>query len=407
LTERVDIGPLALLLMLLLLVTAHTARIAVAEGPKLEVTVPNSPDPYDIRVVIEGPGGTWTFEGRTTISLSGVTSGTYAVRIYYRGYLVATRVVAVNRENVAVEIGIPFVDVVLRAVDLSGRELSGRLYAVAEPRDAYSELTVTGSSIVIRRALEPIAYSLYVEWESPLYVRRASLNLTEPAWSLRSRGVVKLPVGDLTVTVIDKQGRGIGGAQVRIANQLLTTAEDGKAVLMRAPLEYKGEPVRYDLEVTYMGYVLYRGSLTASSTSYTFTVTADLRTLTVLVLGESGQGLQGARVSLLREGNEVGTAFTDAGGRAVLENVIPVEHFLRVEYKGLTQTIRLTPQALSGEPIRVVLPVYIEIGGAPLSSLQFHLLIAGLASAAAAIAVLSVVLVRRRARKLRVVGPIY
>lgn len=402
---RVSAGALALLLALL--AAADLTTTALAQEPYLAVKVLRSSNPYDVRVVIEGPGGTWTFDGRTEVSLSGVTSGTYTVRVYYRGYLVATRAVAVNRENVAVEIPIPFVDVVLRAVDLRDRELSGRLYVVAEPRDAYDELTVTGSSIVIRRALEPVTYSLYVEWESPIYVRRASLNLTEPAWSLMRRGVVKLPVGDLTVTVIDRQGRGVGGAQVRIANQMLTTAEDGRVVVQRVPLEHRGEPVGYELEVSYMGYVVYRGSLLASPTSYSFTVTADLRSLTVLVLGEAGQGLQGARVSLLREGNEVGTAFTDAGGRAAFEGVIPVEHFLRVEYKGLAQVLRVAPQAMSGQPLRVTLPVYVELGGVPLSSVQLYLLVAGVAAALAIAALSAVLLVRRRARRVRVVGPIY
>jgi hypothetical protein len=380
---------------------------ALAEEGSLVVEVLRSPDPYEVKIVIEGPGGTWTFEGRSSVSLTGVTSGTYTVKVYYRGYLVATRAAVVNRDNIALSIPIPFVDVVLRVVDLKGRELSGRLYAKVEPRDGYSDLTVSGSSIVIRRALEPVAYSVYVEWESPLYAKRASANLTEPAWSLVRRGTVQLPVTDLTISVIDKEGKGVGGAEVRIANQVLTTGDDGRIVVQRVPVEYRGEPVSYDLEVRYMGYLVYRGSVLTSTTNYAFTFTADLRKLTVLVLGEAGQGIPNAKVSLLREGNEVGTAFTDTGGRASFEGVIPVEHFLRVEYKSLSQTLRLLPSQMTGRPITVQLPVYVELGGVPLSTVQLYVLVGGAVIAVIAVAVSVFLFVRRRARKVRVVGPIY
>ncbi|MDT7859917.1 MAG: carboxypeptidase-like regulatory domain-containing protein [Candidatus Calditenuis sp.] len=391
----------------LLMLATQVPMTTLAEEGSLVVEVLRSPDPYEVKIVIEGPGGTWTFEGRSSVSLTGVTSGTYTVKVYYRGYLVATRAVVVNRDNIALSIPIPFVDVVLRAVDLKGRELSGRLYAKVEPRDGYSDLTVSGSSIVIRRALEPVAYSVYVEWESPLYAKRASANLTEPAWSLVRRGTVQLPVTDLAISVIDKEGKGVGGAEVRIANQVLTTGDDGRIVVQRVPVEYRGEPVSYDLEVRYMGYLVYRGSVLTSTTNYAFTFTADLRKLTVLVLGEAGQGIPNAKVSLLREGNEVGTAFTDSGGRASFEGVIPVEHFLRVEYKSLSQTLRLLPSQMTGRPITVQLPVYVELGGVPLSTVQLYVLVGGAVIAVIAVAVSAFLLVRRRARKVRVVGPIY
>jgi hypothetical protein len=391
----------------LLMLTTQIPMTALAEEGSLVVEVLRSPDPYEVKIVIEGPGGTWTFEGRSSVSLTSVTSGTYTVKVYYRGYLVATRAAVVNRDNVALSIPIPFIDVVLRAVDLKGRELSGRLYAKVDPRDGYSELTVSGSSIVIRRALEPVAYSVYVEWESPLYAKKASANLTEPAWSLMRRGTVQLPVTDLTISLIDKEGKGVGGAEVRIANQVLTTGDDGRIVVQRVPVEYRGEPVSYDLEVRYMGYLVYRGPVLTSTTNYAFTFTADLRRLTVLVLGEAGQGITNAKVSLLREGNEVGTAFTDTGGRASFEGVIPVEHFLRVEYKSLSQTLRLLPSQMTGKPITVQLPVYVELGGVPLSTVQLYVLVGGVVIAVIAVAVSAFLLVRRRARKVRVVGPIY
>ncbi len=393
--------------VLLLLSTAHSPKPALAEDGSLAVEVLRSPDPFEVRIVIEGPGGTWTFEGRSSVTLSGVTSGTYTVRVYYRGYLVATRVAVVNGENVALSIPIPFVDLVLRAVDLKGRDLSGRLYAKAEPREAYGDLTVSGSSIVIRGALEPLAYSIYVEWESPLYAKKASANLTEPAWSLMRRGTVQLPVTDLTISVIDREGKGVGGAEVRIANQLLTTGEDGRLVVQRVPVGYRGEPVSYDVEIRYMGYIVHRGPILTSTANYVFTFTADLRRLTVLVRGEAGQGIPNARVSLLREGNEVGTAFTDAGGRASFEGVIPVEHFLRVEYKSLSQTLRVLPSQMTGRPVTVQLPVYVELGGVPLSSLQLYLLLGGVVATVIAVAASALLLVRRKARKVKVVGPIY
>jgi hypothetical protein len=391
----------------LLVSTVQVPRTALAEEGSLVVEVLRSPDPYEVKIVIEGPGGTWTFEGRSSVSLTGVTSGTYTVKVYYRGYLVATRAAVVNRDNVALSIPIPFVDLVLRAVDLKGRELSGRLYAKVEPRDGYSDLTVSGSSIVIRRALEPVAYSVYVEWESPLYAKKASANLTEPAWSLMRRGTVQLPVTDLTISVIDKEGKGVGGAEVRIANQVLTTGEEGRLVVQRVPVEYRGEPVSYDVEVRYMGYLVYRGPVLTSTTNYAFTFTADLRRLTVMVLGEAGQGIPNAKVSLLREGNEVGTAFTDAGGRASFEGVIPVEYFLRVEYKTLSQTLRVLPSQMTERPITVQLPVYIELGGVPLSAIQLYVLVGGTVAAVVAVAASALLLVRRKARKVRAVGPVY
>jgi hypothetical protein len=87
--------------------------------------------------------------------------------------------------------------------------------------------------------------------------------------------------------------------------------------------------------------------------------------------------------------------------------VIPVEHFLRVEYKSLSQTLRVLPSQMTGRPVTVQLPVYVELGGVPLSSLQLYLLLGGVVVTVIAVAASALLLVRRKARKVKVVGPIY
>jgi hypothetical protein len=62
---------------------------------------------------------------------------------------------------------------------------------------------------------------------------------------------------------------------------------------------------------------------------------------------------------------------------------------------------------MTGRPITVQLPVYVELGGVPLSTVQLYVLVGGAVIAVVAVAVSAFLLVRRRARKVRVVGPIY
>ncbi|MCS6788384.1 MAG: hypothetical protein NZ733_03730, partial [Aigarchaeota archaeon] len=379
-----------------------------SSSPSLVVSVLNAEHVVnELRVVIEGPMGTLTYEGRASVTLSGVVRGVYRVSVYWRSHLIASRAVAVNVENVVETIELPFFDFALRVVDLSGAELPGPFAVRVEPPDALGEVRVVGSSIVLRNALRTLHYTISVEWESRVYNRKAFGVGAGSGDDLSRRGAVVLPVGDVRVSVIDRRGKGLGGAVLRAMGVSSATDEGGAVVLRRVPLEGPEGPNSLPVTVTYEGYEVASEVLLLSREVRSFTVTASVYELTVSVLGANGQPLQGAKASLVREGHEVGTAFADQGGVARLSRVIPVKHFLRVEYKGLSEVRELSPEAVRRGSVELRLPVYLEIGGIPLTFEQLVGLAAGSVGSVVAVVLGIALFVRSRTRKLRVAGPIY
>ncbi|MEN3047928.1 MAG: hypothetical protein ABDH63_04005 [Candidatus Caldarchaeales archaeon] len=376
-------------------------------SPSLVVLVLNAEHVvHELRVVIEGPMGTLAYEGRTSVTLSGVIRGVYRISVYWRSHLIASRAVAVNVENVVETIELPFFDFALRVVDLNGAELPGPFAVKVEPPDALGEVRVVGGSILFRNALRTLHYSVSVEWESRVYNRKALGVGAGSGEDLSRRGVVVLPVGDVRVTVIDRGGKGIGGAVVRAMGVSSATDDGGAVVLRRVPLEGPEGPNSLPVTVTYEGYEVASEVLLLRREVRSFTVTASVYELTVSVLGANGQPLPGAKASLVREGSEVGTAFADLGGVARLSRVIPVKHFLRVDYKGLSAVKELSPEAVRRGSAEVRLPVYVEIGGVPFTFEQLVGLIVGTAGAVASIVIGITLLVKSKTRKLRVAGPI-
>ncbi|MCS7117226.1 MAG: hypothetical protein NZ957_00345 [Thaumarchaeota archaeon] len=397
-----------LLLAVLAALTLLTEVQPSSAEPSLTVAVRNAEHVVnELRIVIDGPSGRLTYEGRTSVTLTGALRGSYTVSVYWRKHLVAVRSVAVNVENVVETIELPFFNFAMRVVDLNGADLPGPFVVRVEPDDAYGELRVVGSSLVLVNAVRTLFYTVTVNWESPVYHRTAQGVAAGYGSDLMSRGTITLPVGDVRVAVVDHKGRGLGGAVLATANVRMTTGDDGVAILRRVPLAGGEGGISLPVTVTYEGFEVANQVLRVSREVRSFTLTASVYDLNVAVLGSAGQPLRGARASLLREGVEVGLAFADQGGQAQLNRVIPVKHFLRVEYKGLSEVVEIPPEAIRKGVVEVRLPVYIELGGVPLSfeglvALAFVLVTTVLGTTLAIAFYL-----RRRTRKLQIRGPIF
>ncbi|MCS7094632.1 MAG: hypothetical protein NZ988_02320 [Thaumarchaeota archaeon] len=404
--QRWVAGPLALpLIAVLAILTLVEPSFA---QPSLIVVIRNAEHvTNELKIVIDGPMGKLTFEGRTSVTLTGVLSGVYAVTVYWRQHLVAAKSVAVNVENVVETIELPFFDFAMRVVDLNGGDLPGPFTVRVEPRDAFGELRVVDGSLVLINAVRTLYYTITVEWESLVYQRRAQGVAAGYGSDLMRRGVITVPVGDVTVSIVDQKGRGLGGAVLSTANARLTTADDGVALLRRVPLESAEGAVSLPVTVSFEGHEVASQVLRVSREVRSFTVTASVYDLNVAVFGSNEQPLSGAKVSLLREGVEVGLAFSDEGGLARLSRVIPVRHFLRVEYKGADTVLELSPELIRRGTVEARLPVFIELGGAPLSFEQLLALIIVLVMAVLGATFAIAFYIRRRSRKLLVRGPIF
>jgi hypothetical protein len=198
------------------------------------------------------------------------------------------------------------------------------------------------------------------------------VTLTDTADGIKTRLIggrtLQLPVDDVVITAVDAQGRPVGGAVVTFKGVTKTTGSDGKAVFERVPLGTEDAPIAYNVRVSVEGVEVYNKDEPISVARKEISVLAQLFALTVRVVGELGQGLQGASVQLLRAGTTVATGSADSAGAVRFERLAPASYEVRAQYKGFSGTATVSLDALRrGEVVEIRLPVYVEVLGIPMS----------------------------------------
>jgi hypothetical protein len=333
----------------------------------------------------------------TTVELSlrftegvGMTKGTFTINRLPRGvYEIEVRfkdlpevgaifkrtfdISTVNVGTVQVEASLPFTDVSFEVTDQKGRPLTIAPGDVTiEPAAYYYRREVRGNVITITALYTGAPVTITVKYSSPTYGTSVQVTLTDTADGIKTRLIggrtLQLPVDDVVIIGVDAQGRPVGGAVVTFKGVTKTTGSDGKAVFERVPLGTEDAPITYDITVSVEGVEVYRKAEPISVARKEISVLAQLFALTVRVVGELGQGLQGASVQLLRAGTTVATGSADSAGAVRFERLAPASYEVRAQYKGFSGTATVSLDALRrGEVVEIRLPVYVEVLGIPMS----------------------------------------
>jgi len=317
----------------------------------------------------------------------GMTKGTFTINRLPRGvYEIEVRfgaagtifkrtfdISTVNVGTVQVEASLPFTDLSFEVTDLKGRPLTIAPGDVTiEPAAYYFRREVAGNVITITALYTGAPVTITVKYSSPTYGTSVTVTLTDTADGIRTRLIggrtLQLPVDDVVVIAVDAQGRPVGGAVVTFKGVTKTTGSDGKAVFERVPLGTEDAPIAYNVRVSVEGVEVYNKDEPISVARKEISVLAQLFALTVRVVGELGQGLQGASVQLLRAGTTVATGSADSAGAVRFERLAPASYEVRAQYKGFSGTATVSLDALRrGEVVEIRLPVYVEVLGIPMS----------------------------------------
>jgi hypothetical protein len=328
----------------------------------------------------------------------GMTKGTFTINRLPRGvYEIEVRfgaagtifkrtfdISTVNVGTVQVEASLPFTDLSFEVTDLKGRPLTIAPGDVSiEPAAYYFRTDVAGNVITITALYTGAPVTITVKYSSPTYGTSVQVTLTDTAEGIRTRLIggrtLQLPVDDVVITAVDAQGRPVGGAVVTFKGVTKTTGSDGKAVFERVPLGTEDAPIAYNVRVSVEGVEVYNKDEPISVARKEISVLAQLFALTVRVVGDLGQGLQGASVQLLRAGTTVATGSADSAGAVRFERLAPASYEVRAQYKGFSGTATVSLDALRrGEVVEIRLPVYVEVLGIPMSLATLLALVIGI-----------------------------
>ncbi len=314
---------------------------------------------------------------RGTFTINRLPRGVYELEvrfgpagtIFKRTFDIST----VNVGTVQVEASLPFTDLSFEVTDLRGRPLTIAPGDVSiEPEAYYFRREVAGNVITVTALYTGAPVTVTVRYTSPTYGTTTQVTLTDTADGIRTRLIggrtLQLPVDDVVVFAVDAQGRSVGGAVVTFAGVTKTTGSDGRAVFERVPLGTEDSPLTYNLRVSVEGVEVYARDEPISVARKEISVLAQLFTLTVRVVGELGQGLEGASVQLLRAGTTVATGSADSAGAVRFERLAPASYEVRAQYKGFSGSATVSLDALRrGEVVEIRLPVYVEVLGIPMS----------------------------------------
>jgi len=284
-------------------------------------------------------------------------------------------------------------DVSFNVVDRQGRPLSGARVSVSPDLVRDEDIQLRPDSIfTILRIPDGRTYDFTVEWTSPFGTTARAAVRDTPA-GLQSRGSITLPVDDVTLTVVDFDGRPVAGAAIRFAGQDVgTTDSQGIIIIGQVPLDNE-----YQIEVAKDGTTIGgdRVRFTASRTSAT--IQAGVYDITVLVKGAAGQPIQGAIVELQRGGTTVATAATDASGSAVFSKVVGADYSVKASYEQFSSSANVARGTRSAT---LVLDLYTVILGVPMTLATFLALIIGLILLVIVIVVIVSEYIRWRGRRL-------
>ncbi len=372
--------------------------------------------------------GTVEFKAKEVIEVKRLNRGTYDEIAKWLGVIVGRKsfdLSAANVGTVAGELQVAVGDISVAVKDITGRVLSDAIakfegveqkltipeailakYKLASEEDAKT-LKAVGAIFVTKLPIPTnIRYSLDLSWTSPDFGTEAKVSIVDTVDGINAKREITLPVGVVTINVVDAQGRPVSGAEVSLGAVKAKTDAAGKAVFESVPLESEGKGIAYQVVVTREGEEVYKATEKFSTAKTSITVIGQLFDLSVLVKGAAGQGLPFATVTLKRAGVVVGHFTTDEGGAVTIPKLVAADYEVEATYKGYTGTVTVSKADLmAGKRAEITLPPYIEIAGMPLTFATFLALIIGIILLVIVIVVIAFEYVRWRGRRVGIFPP--
>jgi len=356
----------------------------------------------DVTAELKGQGITIPVSG-AKLEAVGLVPGTYTLEVKAKGVTVGRESIELTNTNVDRMVSLALKDVIVEAVDLLGRPVTGFTVAVEGPY--YAEVTApkdNKATIVATVAHESYRITASVEKYG---VKTASTYEGLPEDRVR----LILPIGDVRITVVDVYGNPVGAATVKLGTVETKTDAQGVAIFSGVPLETEvGAPAKYDVVVTREKSI--STTITTSRTTTEFRILFGLGDIKVIVRGAAGQSLAGARVDILSAGAIIGTAVTDDKGEAIFRGLPEGTYTVRVDWKTFKdeKTVTLTEADIMAKVPKTVefaLPPFTEIAGVPLDFGTFVALIVGIILLVIVLAIIISEYVRWRGRRLGIYPP--
>ncbi|RLG02932.1 MAG: hypothetical protein DRN54_03720, partial [Thaumarchaeota archaeon] len=347
------------------------------------------------------------FSGKDTVSLLKLPRGTYTVEAVWKGETVARKTFdlsTVNVGTVTMDVDLSLTDVVFEVVDLAERPLAITAEKVTVENGPYAAISVKDNKVTVVAMVKHLTYTVSVSYSG--YDKETAATYVGIPEGLKA---LKLPVGDVVITVVDLDGKPIGGALVKLAGAEKKTDSQGTAIFQMVPLEdAAGMPITYD--VTVSREVTVPASITTSRSTTSFTILYGLGTINVVVKGAAGQVLSGATVELYREGALYKTGVTDEKGVVVFADLPAGTYTVKVAWKNYQdeKSATLTEDDIKARrPVTVEfsLPPFTEIAGVPLDFGTFVALIVGIILLVIVLAIIISEYVRWRGRRLGIYPP--
>jgi hypothetical protein len=332
-------------------------------GPSHELSAPSLalPDQFKVR----GQGA--------ILGAKRVVRGTYDVLARWpdgRGVEIGLVTVDVSGSNVVGTVVLALRDVSFSVVDKQGRQLSGARISISPKLMRDEDIHLTPDTVfTLLRIPDCRTYEFMVEWASEFGTTAKTVVRDTPA-GLQARGSITLPVDDVSIKVVDLEGRPVAGAAIKFAGRDAgSTDSQGVIIVGQVSLD-NDYPITVIKEGTEMGSYIVR--FTASRTSAT--IQAGIYDITVLVKGAAGQPIQGALVELVKDGITIARVATDASGTAVFSKVIGADYVVRASY-GVFRAETSLPKGIRNT--QITLDIYTSLIGVPVNFPTFLVLTIG------------------------------
>jgi hypothetical protein len=332
-------------------------------GPSYELSAPSLALPDQFTVRGQGP----------ILAAKRVVRGTYDVLARWpdeKGVKVGVMTVGVSGSNVVGTVVLALRDVSFSVVDRQGRPLSGAHVSISPKLMRGEDMYLTPDTVfTLLRIPDGRVYEFMVEWASGFGTIAKTVVRDTPA-GLQARGSITLPVDDVSIKVVDLEGRPVAGATIKFAGRDVgSTDSQGVIIVGQVPLDND-----YPITVTKDGAEIgsYFVRFTASRTSAT--IQAGIYDITVLVKGTAGQPIQGALVELVKGGTAIARVATDASGTAIFSKVIGEDYVVRASY-GVFRAETSLPKGIRNT--QITLDIYTLLIGVPVNFPTFLVLTIG------------------------------
>ena len=222
-------------------------------------------------------------------------------------------------------------------VDRQGRPLTGTRVSIAPNLMRPGDIQLRPDGIfTLLRIPDGITYELVVEWTSPFGTTTRAVVRDTPV-GLKTRGSITIPVDDISIKVVDLDGRPVAGAAIKLAGQDVgLTDSQGVVIVGQVPLDND-----YEITVNKEGVEVGSDRVRFTAAKTSATIKADIYDITVLVKGATGQPLTGAIVELRKAGAVIKTGATDERGQVRFEKVIGDDYTVEARFDPFTASRNL------------------------------------------------------------------